>query len=668
MWISIIISFILIMLVFFTYYRVSKAKWYASEHHNYDLAKLSKILSNFSKLFSYNGEQLPYGRAHGFFKSFVSEDRRVDYYGYEPVRSKALEEFKEYGVLLTSDGVLLKKQKHERENGQELFVSFKGIWKVKHYLSNLVIYYYDTSHINFNLKGFVSEENKALNAKNMQQFLQELIDCGYTRDLYKEDNYLEELYSLINKSKKNSYIHIDPDEWFALKKRTKFRTDFSSLDEEVEETVKSGRLKDGLSTAVVAANSMRLALSSKASNLISQVRNSTGGSGYAAEAYNTVEDKLRFNKAEVIGGNNAKNSADRIVNGTEVQTKYYNNSRATVNAAFDESGYRYISKNGSPMQLEVPADQYVQSIEFMRKKILRGDIPGVKDPNEAFRIIRKGHATYEQAQLITQAFNVTSITHDLKSGLIQSTSPAGISVLIVFAHAKWSGATTEEAFKLAAKTGIVHLVIGTVMHATTAQLTKAALNSQINTLLNGSLNKTIVNGVPVVVTSIVLYGWDTLNYSSGKISKNQFKKNTIVKTGGVGGAMIGASLPFFGPTVGAVGFGTVTYIALQKVMDKIYKDDRVIHYPVLKEEFMDLMYSVKLADHEIDEIKQMIFIKKLNRHVKNMQKQLSNQLNTRDFARNQIIIPEISKVIGKRKVITDKEINLLDEYFNSCYY
>ena len=80
------------------------------------------------------------------------------------------------------------------------------------------------------------------------------------------------------------------------------------------------------------------------------------------------------------------------------------------------------------------------------------------------------------------------------------------------------------------------------------------------------------------------------------------------------------------------------------------------------------MYSVKLADHEIDEIKQMIFIIKLNRHVKNMQKQLSNQLNTRDFARNQIIIPEISKVIGKRKVITDKEINLLDEYFNSCYY
>ncbi|GAB2495391.1 hypothetical protein GCM10008929_17180 [Alkalibacterium psychrotolerans] len=41
--------------------------------------------------------------------------------------------------MLTSDGVLLKKQKHERENGQELFVSFKGIWKVKHYLSNLVI-------------------------------------------------------------------------------------------------------------------------------------------------------------------------------------------------------------------------------------------------------------------------------------------------------------------------------------------------------------------------------------------------------------------------------------------------------------------------------------------------------------------------------------------------
>ncbi|MEF7167399.1 hypothetical protein U9244_26585, partial [Escherichia coli] len=77
----------------------------------------------------------------------------------------------------------------------------------------------------------------------------------------------------------------------------------------------------------------------------------------------------------------ARNGADRLVSGTEIQTKYCSTAARSVGAAFDgQNGqYRYMGNHG-PMQLEVPRDQYAGAVETMKNKIREGKVPGVTDP------------------------------------------------------------------------------------------------------------------------------------------------------------------------------------------------------------------------------------------------------------------------------------------------
>ncbi|HCQ7632095.1 TPA: hypothetical protein ACG5UY_005142, partial [Escherichia coli] len=120
-------------------------------------------------------------------------------------------------------------------------------------------------------------------------------------------------------------------------------------------------------------------------------------------------DRVRLKNARILGDNNARNGADRLVSGTEIQTKYCSTAARSVGAAFDgQNGqYRYMGNNG-PMQLEVPRDQYAGAVETMRNKIREGKVPGVTDPAEASRLIRRGHLTYTQARNITRFGTIES--------------------------------------------------------------------------------------------------------------------------------------------------------------------------------------------------------------------------------------------------------------------
>ncbi len=46
------------------------------------------------------------------------------------------------------------------------------------------------------------------------------------------------------------------------------------------------------------------------------------GHGFAAEQGNHIVDRVRLKNARILGDNNARNGADRLVSGTEIQTKY----------------------------------------------------------------------------------------------------------------------------------------------------------------------------------------------------------------------------------------------------------------------------------------------------------------------------------------------------------
>lgn len=95
------------------------------------------------------------------------------------------------------------------------------------------------------------------------------------------------------------------------------------------------------------------------------------GHGYAAEQVNDGIDTLFGRDARILGDDNAKNGADRMVDGQFIQTKYCQDARTSVNAGFENGGqgsYRYLDKNGNPMQLEVPSDQYDEAVRCMEQK------------------------------------------------------------------------------------------------------------------------------------------------------------------------------------------------------------------------------------------------------------------------------------------------------------
>ena len=125
-----------------------------------------------------------------------------------------------------------------------------------------------------------------------------------------------------------------------------------------------------------------------------------GGHGFAAEDANAMADKWCGKHVDKVGVNNAKNGADRIVNGVEIQTKYCLSASASIDAAFDNGVYRY------PGQvIEVPKDQYGDAVRIMRGRISEGQVPGVTDPNMAERLVIKGHYTYDEAVRIARAGN-----------------------------------------------------------------------------------------------------------------------------------------------------------------------------------------------------------------------------------------------------------------------
>lgn len=59
------------------------------------------------------------------------------------------------------------------------------------------------------------------------------------------------------------------------------------------------------------------------------------GHGYAAEQANNLYDFLTGKDAKIVGGDNAKDGPDRMVNGVNIQTKYCHDAASSVQAAFE---------------------------------------------------------------------------------------------------------------------------------------------------------------------------------------------------------------------------------------------------------------------------------------------------------------------------------------------
>lgn len=375
--------------------------------------------------------------------------------------------------------------------------------------------------------------------------------------------------------------------------------------------------------------------------------NSQQGHGYAAEQGNDLWDRIIGNDAKILGDDNAKNGADRLVNGKLIQTKYCQSARASIDAGFKNGQYRYLDTNGNPMQLEVPSDQYEEAVKIMAKKIEDGKVPNCNNPSKAKELVRKGNITLEQATNLAKAGTIESLSFDAINGVVIGTSAAGISATITFARALWNGEDLNSAIDNAVFIGIQAGGSAFIISLVSAQLTKTSLNTlflepsvelvkALPSVVKSNLLATMRNGAPIfgsaasnnlakllrgnlivsATTSLVLSSQDILNFVTGKISGKQlFKEVTTIVSGVVGTtggatgatALIGALGLSLGPVgaavtsiVGGIIGGSLGTSISKEILDKFIEDDSIALVRIINKRFSILAFEYLLSEEEIE--------------------------------------------------------------------
>ena len=435
------------------------------------------------------------------------------------------------------------------------------------------------------------------------------------------------------------------------------------------------------------------------------------GHGFAAERANTLYDKLTGHDAKIVGDDNTKNGADRIVDGMFIQSKYCATGARCVNECFENNGkgsFRYMY-NGKPMQIEVPFDKYDDAIRAMEEKIRRGQVEGISNPEEAKNIIRKGHFTYEQARNIAKAGTVESLAYDAVNGAIIATSAFGVTAMITLATSIWNGEEFDGALKLAAYSGLKVGGTAFITSILTSQLSKAGLNSAlvggseaivavmgpkasailINAFRYGS--KPIYgaaamksaakllrgNAITAGVTFVVLSTFDIANIFRGRISGKQLFKNltntAATVGGGTGGWIAGATagtaiLPGVGTVVGGLAGsilgGAAAGKATNTVVGAFVEDDADEMVKIIESVFTDMaseyLLSQKEAEKSVDRLRDKLDGKVLkNMYASSDRKKFARKLLTPIIARETACRPVIhvptqnQMIIGIREVLEE---------------
>jgi len=464
-------------------------------------------------------------------------------------------------------------------------------------------------------------------------------------------------------------------------------------------------MKDNENRKGVAGYSSFLAAKEIENTQWTKYKGEKGGHGFSAEDANALNDKLKGKRVDKVGTSNELNGADRVVNGIEIQTKYYNSAKGSIEAGFDNATGQYRYKG---QVLEVPSDQYDEALKIMKDKIQEGKVPGVNNPEKAIDIVKKGDVTYTQARNIAKAGNVDSLWFDVKNQSVVCGCAFGISFVISYANGVWNGLSPKQAFKTAfcnaLKTGAVVLIIGVstqqllrtsfgrsfaafttkisrqivskiystklgkdlIEKMASAILKKALYGAAAKNTISKLLRSNIVTGT---VTAVVFTVPDVYKASiSKRISWEQFSKNFATTVtgvaGGIGGTAAGAAigtmiLPGIGTAIGSVIGGIVggvgSAVATKKIADLITPDDAKVMVESMNKRIAELAYEYMLTDDELSEH----IIPKIEKTVNSkwLQEMYSYSGNRRNISKQNEFVNinfenEFEAVLQKRKQIT----------------
>lgn len=333
--------------------------------------------------------------------------------------------------------------------------------------------------------------------------------------------------------------------------------------------------------------------------------NNPAGHGELAEEANSIIDRLQGHQAEILGRDNAKNGPDRSVDGVLIQTKYYKTARGSLEACFDPSShqYRYLAEDRTPMQLEVPKDQYEQVLRGFEKKISQGKVPGVSDPRDAEKIVRKGKLTYDQAVNLAKPGTADSLKYDAATGAVTCSCAFGLSFLATTFMAYRETRDINGAVQAGIAAGVQVFGLSFAQHMVVSQLSRTGLSNALMapsqavvgklgfkasaTIVNGLralTGKTAISGaaasnqlakmlrgnaVSAAVTLAVFSVPETYKLFQGKASGAQYAQNMACLATSVAGGIAGATAAGIAAAkVGAVagtavspGVGTIVGLA-----------------------------------------------------------------------------------------------------------
>lgn len=419
------------------------------------------------------------------------------------------------------------------------------------------------------------------------------------------------------------------------------------------------------------------------------------GHGVIAEKANHFVDQIRGRDALHIGGNNALNGADRIVEGMLIQTKYCASGAKCIESCFGPEGFRYMTSDG-PMQVEVPRDMYASAVQAMRVRILRGQVPSASNPLRAEEIVRPGYLTYEQAVNLGRAGTIESLSYDLATGMVKTTFVLGLSASVRMAEGIWQGEEPREALQAALDAS---LSIGgkfLIVHIATNQIARSSFNATLQSIgssvthtmpawlvqdicaglgrgsLRGAAAQKYVskaiggNLAALLATNIMMLGVDAWDYGTGKQTATQMGRNILVRAGATSagttgsvlgmaqGAALGAAIPFLTPGIGAaigglaIGMAATNYgtQAVEAAIDYFtlsdeQKLDRIVHGAFAKEVDAHILNEDEAA---------LLYHHLLDQNLENHHTGIVAAAHAEDFVRG-LITPAAFAMLEKRHAV-----------------
>lgn len=617
-------------------------------------------------------DDLPYNRVQAFANGSKLNSENQDaifpiFYNAHPANNEMA--FREYGYLVLTTGIIYKRQIEASEKSQEKYlvkeveVPFANIFDVSRTDTTVTIDYY-----NDETKRITSDDEKTVIF--LYKIIRAAIDNGWTKNC---TTILHNLAQVQFSDVDDLTQEIDTN--YEVVKRQQQEVQKLASTEDVEQVFEKEQVKN------IDAVNRKLVDNMTNVNVTNDILNTNifrqhqvndrfsgaMGHGHAGELMGDTMDKLKLKKTSMDGNSHAKHGADRVVNGTNIQTKYYSTAGKSIGACFENGTAKYINPDGSMMKIEVPRDQYNKAVKAMARRIENGEVPNESNPQNAARYVKRGALSYEHSQIATKSIFdrgstivvdgkvksvsfgqklVYSVGGDFLTGVANTMPTVMVSQVWYYVNARWHGQDAEEALKGAVLGAVKPILMGASIYTVSSQFGGSNLAKSI---FKGATSENIAKGTAIGVTAAITIGPDVIECLHGRISMQQLVKNTAVTAAGAAtGAAIGSIVPGIGTVIG----GMVGTMAAKAIADKFTEDDSVRMIRIAKEEFIDLVIFCPLKQAEFDEIVNKVFVDK---NTTNLYKEMFASGNARkhirDLYRNMITDKLKKREINEEEII-----------------